>query len=67
MVTIFWDNTSVILVELLDRCDILPAGCNSVALERLRQVNHPIKAGLLNQDVSIFHDNTNPFTAKLPT
>jgi len=67
MATVFWENTGVILVDLLDSGDTLPAGCYSITLERLRQVNHLIKAGLLNQDVGIFHDKTNPYPAKLPT
>ena len=67
MATVFWDNTSLILVDQLDRGDTLPAGCFSVTLERLWQVNRLINAGLLNKDVSTFHDNTNPYTAKLPT
>lgn len=67
MATVFWDNTDVILVDLLDCGDTLPAGCYSVTLERLRQANLLIQAGLLNQGDSKFHDNTNPYTAKLPT
>jgi hypothetical protein len=65
MATVFWDNTSVILVDLLDRGDTLPVECYSVTLERLRQANLLIKAGLLSQGDSKFHDNTNPYTAKL--
>jgi hypothetical protein len=67
MATVFWNNTGVILVDLLDRDDTLPAGCYSITLERLRQVNGLIKASLLNQDVSTFHGKTNPYPAKLPT
>jgi hypothetical protein len=39
MVTAFWDNTDMILVELLDRGDTVPAGYYSVRPESLRQVN----------------------------
>ena len=57
MVTVFWNDKGVLLVDFLDRIDNVTVKRYCSTVERFRQAIRPRRPGLLRKAAIILHDN----------
>ncbi len=67
MVTVFWDQHGILLVEFMDRGTTINSERYCEILDKLRKAIKNKRPGLLTRQPFFFHDNARPHTSRLTT